>query len=46
MSPLNIIQQNKLALNPFDNKRYIFQDDINTLAYEHSKIKTEKIRKN
>ena len=29
---------NKVALSPFDDKRYILEDKINTLAWGHHKI--------
>ena len=29
---------NKVALSPFDDKRYILKDNINTLAWGHHKI--------
>ena len=29
---------NKVALSPFDDKRYILEDNINTLAWGHHKI--------
>lgn len=32
------IKQNKIALDPFDSKRYILDDGINTLAFGHYKI--------
>ena len=31
-------KQNKVALSPFDNKRHILKDGINTLALGHYKI--------
>ena len=32
---------NKVALSPFDDKRYILEDNINTLAWGHHKIPTD-----
>ena len=32
-------KQNKVALSPFDDKRYILEDGIHTLAWGHYKIK-------
>jgi hypothetical protein len=32
------IKMNKLALSPFDDKRYIMPDGIHTLPYGHSDI--------
>ena len=32
-------KQNKVALSPFDDKRYIMDDGIHTLAWGHYKIK-------
>ena len=29
---------NKVSLSPFDDKRYVLDDKINTLAYGHFKI--------
>jgi hypothetical protein len=29
---------NKLGLSPFDDKRYILDDGINSLAYDHWRI--------
>ena len=31
---------NKVSLCPFDDKRYVLDDKINTLAYGHYNIKT------
>ena len=36
-------KQNKVALTPFDDKRYILEDGVNTLAWGHYKIKDKKI---
>ena len=33
----------KISLSCFDDKRYILDDDINTLAYFHKDIRTNKI---
>ena len=35
------IRQEKVALSPFDNKRYVCQDGINTLPYGHIDIQGE-----
>lgn len=32
---LYLMKMNKIALNPFDDKRYILNDNITTLAYGH-----------
>lgn len=32
------VKQNKIALSPFDNKRYILENNINTLPWGHYKI--------
>ncbi len=37
---LGIYHFNKLGLSPFDDKRYILQDGIHTLAYGHHRIST------
>ena len=31
-------ETNKISLSPFDDKRYVLQDQVNTLAYGHFKI--------
>ncbi|XP_035216330.1 uncharacterized protein LOC118189772, partial [Stegodyphus dumicola] len=36
------LRQNKLSLSPFDDKRYILEDGIHTLAYGHYKIEADK----
>uniref|UniRef100_A0A8D8TAN0 DNA-directed DNA polymerase n=1 Tax=Cacopsylla melanoneura TaxID=428564 RepID=A0A8D8TAN0_9HEMI len=36
---LQVQAQSKLALSPYDDKRYLLRDGINTLAYGHFKIK-------
>jgi hypothetical protein len=33
------MEQNKLAISCFDNKRFILDDSINTMAYGHYKLK-------
>ena len=38
LSVLRNITQNKVALSPFDDKRYILSDGITTLAYGHKDI--------
>ena len=35
---------NKVALSPFDDKRYILEDNINTLAWGHHKIPVDEAR--
>ena len=35
---LYTIQTNKISLSPFDDKRYVFDDKIQTLAYGHYKL--------
>ena len=35
---LYLMKMNKIALNPFDDKRYILNDNITTLAYGHKQI--------
>ena len=35
---INTIKQNKISLSPFDDKRYILDDKIKTLAHGHYKI--------
>ena len=39
---LGIYETNKISLSCFDDKRYIIQNGINTLAYEHKDIKNDK----
>ena len=34
-------KQNKVSLSSDDNKRYILDDGVNTLAYFHYKLKTD-----
>ena len=36
-------KQNKVALTPFDDKRHILDDGVNTLAWGHYRIKDKKI---
>lgn len=36
------IEQRKLTLSPYDDKRYILKNGVNTLAYGHYKISREK----
>lgn len=43
---LYTVQQNKIALSPFDDKRYIRPDGINTYAYGHWRIKEEEKEEN
>ncbi|XP_035233732.1 LOW QUALITY PROTEIN: uncharacterized protein LOC118205552 [Stegodyphus dumicola] len=40
------LRQNKLSLSPFDDKRYILEDGIHTLAYGHYKIEADKEKVN
>ena len=35
---LYTIQTNKISLSPFDDKRYVLDDKIQTLAYGHYKL--------
>lgn len=35
------VKQTKIALSPFDNKRYILEDNIHTLPWGHYKIVSE-----
>jgi len=35
---LYTISINKIGLSPFDDKRYILEDGITTLAYGHHKL--------
>jgi len=35
---LRTVEINKTCLNAFDNKRYILEDDVGTLAYGHFMI--------
>ena len=36
---LFVSEANKIGLNPFDDKRYILEDGISTLAYGHYKLR-------
>ena len=36
---LFVSEAHKIGLNPFDDKRYILEDGISTLAYGHYKLR-------